>query len=643
MKIALYASNHGFGHGSRVAALAQSLIDFGCYIYICCDRPLFLFQELSDTRWEYRETKIDRGVVHKANLVTDLEKTKAALMDLFSRREELVRNEVLFLRENAIDLVLSDIPFLIAEACSYAEVPVFGISNFDWYFIYNELFAEDAEMIPILSVIYSLYRRMDCSFLLDMGSPSSVPGFKNPRAGGLIARTQKQYRDVYNKYGIKKGRKILLLMFGGEGTIDVPIRELCEAWDGIVISPCKGISAPNLLVVNQDDDFISLIKHSDLIICKPGYSTFAEVMSMGKSMIYIPRKNYPEERVLIDSVRNYPGALLVDALPNKVGEIRKLFALVAQGDFARKADNVALSGKIINELIKLRYPKDRVVSVCDLGSNNMNYLLYNKSRNTVIHRYWCTTSLGMGFCDGKLSDISITGALDAIKDILDVDACIKSEKRLIATGVSRLAENSDVLLSAIAQRWQFKTKVISAKTEMKYSWLAARDLMLQNSANITLDIGGASTEIAWETSAGKHNGLSLPFGLINLYKNSVRGISVDQIVLKELNNLPCFENIRLIVVGLTATILLRYIRKTDVARSLAANGERLEKTDLARLIRDISQAKVHEYQGISESTREVASMGIAARIVQLVLDRYSGSYFVVCNDGISIGYAKWMK
>mgnify|MGYP000986528031 FL=1 len=150
-------------------------------------------------------------------------------------------------------------------------------------------------------------------------------------------------------------------------------------------------------------------------------------------------------------------------------------------------------------------------------------------------------------------------------------------------------------------------------------------------------------QIAWETSAGKHNGLSLPFGLINLYQNSVRGISVDQIVLKELNNLPCFENIRLIVVGLTATILLRYIRKTDVARSLAANGERLEKTDLARLIRDISQAKVHEYQGISESTREVASMGIAARIVQLVLDRYSGSYFVVCNDGISIGYAKWMK
>ncbi|MCK9557809.1 MAG: hypothetical protein M0R50_07190, partial [Candidatus Cloacimonetes bacterium] len=58
---------------------------------------------------------------------------------------------------------------------------------------------------------------------------------------------------------------------------------------------------------------------------------------------------------------------------------------------------------------------------------------------------------------------------------------------------------------------------------------------------------------------------------------------------------------------------------------------------------DIFQDKVMEYQSMAHSPREIVSMGIAARVIQLVLDRYRSSYFVVCNDGISVGYAKWMK
>ncbi|MDD2506607.1 MAG: glycosyltransferase [Candidatus Cloacimonetes bacterium] len=643
MKIALYASNHGFGHASRIAALAQSFIEYGCYVYICSDRPAFLFQDLPDGHWEYRESKLDRGVVHKENLVTDLEKTKAALMELFSQREELVAAEILFLREQGVDLVVSDVPFLIVEACLYTEVPIFGVSNFDWYFIYQELFGNDEDIIPILSVIHSLYRRMNRSFLLDLGAPYSVPGFKNPIDGGLVARTKSEYVSPYDKYGIKEGTQILLLMFGGEGAIEIPIEAICKAWDGVVISPYRGYKASNLLHVEQDDDFISLMQHSDIVICKPGYSTFAEVLSMGKSMIYIPRRNYPEERVLITGVKDYPGAKRVDCFPEEVGEIRKLFTEVRQGDFKKNKANGVLAGKIINEFVKVKYPQDRIVSVCDLGSNNMNYILYNKSKDKVIHRYWCTTGLGLDFRDGRLSEESITQALQAMSSILKIDSAIASEKKLIATGISRMAQNSGELLDEIHVRWSFKGKVINAKTEMKYAWLAAQPLMLHNTVNIILDIGGVSTEIVWGSPNGKYCGESMPFGLINLYLNENKGVSVEQVVLKELNRLPLYENIQLIVVGLTATMLFRYIRKAGIKDSLGSNGEKLEYNELSRLITDIFQDKVMEYQSMAHSPREIVSMGIAARVIQLVLDRYRSSYFVVCNDGISVGYAKWMK
>ena len=196
MKIALYASSHGFGHASRIAALADSFIRFGIYIYICTDRPRFLFQDLKAEDYQYREISIDRGVVHGANLVTDLPATKSALLRLFGQREEIVAREVEFLRQEQIDLVIADIPFFIVEACGYAEVPVFGVSNFDWAFIYGGIFAGDADMQPIINTIWSLHRRMDKSYLLDLGNKDSVPGFKNPVPGGLLTREKPDRKSV---------------------------------------------------------------------------------------------------------------------------------------------------------------------------------------------------------------------------------------------------------------------------------------------------------------------------------------------------------------------------------------------------------------------------------------------------------------
>ena len=77
----------------------------------------------------------DFGVVHSTGLQTDVKATKDELISLFSRRNEIVEREVSWLREQEIDFALLDIPFLAIEACDYAGVPVFAISNFDWFFI----------------------------------------------------------------------------------------------------------------------------------------------------------------------------------------------------------------------------------------------------------------------------------------------------------------------------------------------------------------------------------------------------------------------------------------------------------------------------------------------------------------------------
>lgn len=643
MKIAIYASSHGFGHATRIAALADSFIRFGIYVYLCTDRPRFLFQELKDEDYQYRIVSIDRGVVHAENLVTDLPATKTELLRLFSQREEIVAGEVEFLRQENIDLVIVDIPFFIVEACGYAGVPVFGVSNFDWAFIYGAIFAEDEEMLPVINTIWSLYRRMDKSYLLDLGNRDSVPGFKNPVHGGLLSREKNVIKDIRHEYDIADDEAILLMMFGGEGTIDLPLAEICKAWDGVVMIPYQASDIGNLIVVSPDEDFLSLIYTADLIICKPGYSTFSEILALGKSMICVPRKNYPEEEVLLAGIKDYPPVVIVEDFPQDAMKIRELFDQVPRGDFEQKTYNSELAGKMLADYLKIKYPEDRLISVCDLGSNNMNYLLYNKSREELIYRTWCSTYLGLDISNGMLSARSLVRAFYAIEEILKVDQWLASEKYLIATGVNRLATNSSELLNRIKKEYLYQTKVISAKTEMHYAWQAALPWMEPGKDNVVIDIGGASTEIAWLGAKDKILGISLGFGLQSLLRDEEAGESAILKVRQDFAELPDLQNVNIIAVGLTATVLARVLKKMNYRQILSGAELVIGISDIISFKSALEDDGAKEYKYLINSEFELSSINMAALVMEQLLDRYDCWNFMVCNDGISIGYAKWIK
>ncbi len=643
MRIAIYISSHGFGHATRMAALAEAFTQYGVELWLCTDRPGFLFQQLAPDSYHLRKVSIDRGVSHKDNLKTDLQATRDAIMQLFSHREDIVATELTFLRQKKIDLVIADIPFLIIEACNYAGIPVFGVSNFDWAFIYQDLFADDKDMQPILNVIWSLYRRMDQSYLVDLGSPQSVPGFKNPQKGGLLSRRLLNPVDIRSRYQIDDNQAILLVSFGGEGAMQIDMAKLCQAWDGVVLSSYRSPDIANLIKISPDEDFLSLIASSDLVLCKPGYSTFSEVLSQGKAMLYLPRENYPEEEVLIRGLNGYPAAKRVHALPDSTSDLRKLLKSVSPSDIKWETSNLSLCGKIMNDFFMIRYPIDRLISVFDLGSNNMNYILYNKSRDISLHRAWCTTALGRDFDGENLTDKSIDHGLMAITDIFDIDAQIDSAKHLITTGIHRKAKNSQALLDRISDKWKIKTKIISARKEMNLAWLASEAVSSERHPKMVMDIGGASTELAWSSGQNKMRGLSLDFGLQSLLRDYKTKIPALATVKASFQDLPDFDKIELVLIGLTATLLTRSILKISDYEALNLQHTLIDLSVLNSFIKDNIPEQDRRSREPSPGSIERDSIFLAACIVELLLDRYHSSYFMVCNNGISLGYAKWIK
>ncbi|HQQ67732.1 MAG TPA: hypothetical protein PLX77_02770 [Candidatus Cloacimonadota bacterium] len=628
-RFALYPSNHGFGHATRMAALAAALIDFGIYVYICTDRPEYLYESLPEDKYTYRKCRLDGGVVHGENLKADLPATRTMLLELFSQREELVAQETLWLRKGQIDLIIADIPYFIIEAAGYAEVPVFGLSNFDWVFIYQDLFADDPDMAIVINTIFGLYQRLDKCYVPSLGTEISVPAFRNPEFTGLLARKPCTVPE-------KSNEPILSIMFGGEGAMQISFDDICEAWDGIVLSTNEHCKAENHKLLKANEDFSAIIESSDLILCKPGYSTFAEILTAGKAMLYIPRDNYPEEQVLIAGVEAYPNARQIDSIPTNVQDWKKLFRNRPQAGKREEADNHGIAGRIMRDYLLLTRPDAKYLSVFDMGSNNLNYCLWDLQNREVIHKTWISTRLARSFSDGRLPFHDLSSEIEALGTLLTCDAQIDSGKTLLATGIMRIAENAGELLDKLSTDWQIRTKVISGKEEMRYAWYGA-EKALNGERSLIFDIGGSSTELVWRTRTKAFAGVSLDLGLISLAAHTDPWRSMQE-ALKAIETTN-FEQI--VGVGLTATLLASLIQRIPEAQIMDKDGVILSKEDVLGLCNDIDNNRIVVSPAINDDTQGLYTMKIAAEFVLLILDKFSASNFMVCNDGISVGYARW--
>jgi len=326
MQIALYISDHGFGHATRMVALTQELIQIGVYCHIRCQRPTFLFDALDPKSFSLYDVSMDFGIVNGKDLRPDRDATREKLLDLMSRRQFIVEREVEFLRSNRIDLVIADVPYLIAEAGKYAGVKVIAISNFDWFYVYKNLFQDDRMMKPVINCIGALYGLMDHAFRLPFSSAYSMAALGNCEKTGMVARSPKEPQAIAHLLS-NKSKPYLLCTFGGIGEIGVDIYKLCTAFDGTVISRYP-IEADNYHHLPPETDFIDYIAVSDIILTKPGYSTFAETLTLGKFLLYHSWLDYPENALLEKGLVDYTHKLRLDELNRSVKQWRETFAMI---------------------------------------------------------------------------------------------------------------------------------------------------------------------------------------------------------------------------------------------------------------------------------------------------------------------------
>jgi len=633
LRIAIYVSDHGYGHAARMSALATEFSRFGIYTVVRSSKPDFLFVGQDASYYRKQDCSIDVGVKHGTDLATDLDATLAALIGLMSSRNDIVEREVSFLRGEGIDLVVADIPFLISEACGYAGIPVIAVSNFDWVFIYQRLFAGDPQIRPVLNAIFGLYRRVDAALLLPFGSSSSMAALPRVRKTGLLARYKTEYNDMRKDMDIDPGDDILACTFGGEGEMPVSLDKLCASFRGTVISRGE-CSADNHRRVAREYDWLDITHASRIILTKPGYSTFAEATQFGKHIIYCPRKGYPEEDVLIDGLASYPAKTRLESLNMSKREWKEALLSVgpsgkAPSKYANRSSLVAAD--VLGEYFRITGKAGQLSSVFDIGSNNLNYVLWDAGENVPVHTAQYTTGLGRVTSGAKHPGVISAEARrrfqSCLRQLLAWEEKLTPARHFMSAALARQSTNFDVIARIVRKETQQPVKVLSEAAESRYAWLAAASMPEAGDKPLVIDIGGLSMEFVW--GMGKHDHRSVPYGLLSW----LEGIDEGRIIgtLTELAQSVLLEKRRIVCTGLTGAYLAREAKnKGDIAlqdtHGWVVSIEELCDI-LSRYDRDDGTAKADIPRVLKASSA----------LLTLILDKLGAVDFVVCYYGIALG------
>ena len=305
-KLYIAVTSHGFGHAVRVASVAAQIQKLSPHfeLVFATTAPQWLLKSYLEKDFIYRPGVFDVGVIQSDSLTMDKAATLEKMQAIKSKQEAIITEEVDFIEQNNIALILADIPPLVTKIAERAKIPCWMMSNFGWDFIYRSWGADFAEIVDWID---KCYRKCDRLFRLPMSE--SMSAFPVITDVGLTGGTPKySINDLRQKFNLTAPQeKTVLLTFGGLGLQAIPYQNLARFpdWQFITFDRLAP-NLPNLLkVTRQSDRPVDFMPLCGRVVSKPGYSTFAEALRLEIPVVSLTREDFAESPLLLQGICDY--------------------------------------------------------------------------------------------------------------------------------------------------------------------------------------------------------------------------------------------------------------------------------------------------------------------------------------------------
>ncbi|MFM7265825.1 MAG: hypothetical protein ACKOZW_09615 [Cyanobium sp.] len=306
MLIYLCLSSHGYGHGSRTAAVLAELAARRPHWRLVLSTALsegFLSLAFGPVPYERRPCQWDVGVIQADALSVDPPATLAALERLEAALPDQLEAEVAWLAEQPGPVaVLADVPPSAALLAERLGLPLIWLASFGWDAIYAPMggaFAERAERYRALYGQGELL--LHCPLALPM--PWGVP---QVRLGVTASRPRLPLEALAAELQLPADReRVVLVSFGGLGLRLDP--ELLARWPHhVFVGPDPGLaSVANGRLLPPGVRPLDLMPLASRLITKPGYSSFCEAFGQGIGIHLVDRQGFAEAPVLRQALQDH--------------------------------------------------------------------------------------------------------------------------------------------------------------------------------------------------------------------------------------------------------------------------------------------------------------------------------------------------
>lgn len=321
-------SYHGLGHVSQTAPVVNALAQLipALRVTLRTAAPYAISRHRFECKFTHIPVAFDFGMTMSNALDVKAKESAADYRDFHADWDYKVQREAQAMRALSPDLLLANIPYLSLAAAQAAHIKAAGLCSLNWADIYRHYCLQGASGDAIYAQISAAYAGAE-RFLQPQPS-MDMPELSNTRRIAPIAKIGQQKKDgIYSLLpATKNGRdKLVLVAMGG-----MEFRLPMENWPHI---PGVHWLIPAAWQIMRDDmspfdsfglSFSDILASSDAVLTKPGYGTFSEAACAGIPVLYVARRDWPEEPYLVQWLKQNDACLEVDRAALIAGELHDI-------------------------------------------------------------------------------------------------------------------------------------------------------------------------------------------------------------------------------------------------------------------------------------------------------------------------------
>lgn len=319
-QIAFYISSHGYGHAARQQPVVKSLSRYGIKVHMRTAVPRFFFPDAVS----HNGHRYDVGMIQPDALTIDVEASLQWYADFMTHQEALIRQEVQYMRDNNIQLILSDMPPIAFEIAERAAMHSMAITHFTWDWVYEHYIEAYPQYRGMIADIKASYLKAPLALRLPFAHPFDM--FTTIEDVPLLINTpQRTRQQVRADLHITDSRPMILLSMGGHAWGKTNLSHLATLTDCVFAVSAGAWEQVKQLahfrkIPSDYPDYHSVLAHADLVVGKAGGSTVAEVIGHRRPFIYTTVPNWREARLLHDALAQYGMARWIEPAAFEQGE-----------------------------------------------------------------------------------------------------------------------------------------------------------------------------------------------------------------------------------------------------------------------------------------------------------------------------------